>query len=261
MTTARVALLAVLLCLGAFIAPWLAPHSPTEIDVGRAFAPPSADYLLGTDNLGRDVLSRVLHAARTDVLLALAITVSPLVLGAVAGSLAGAAGERISAVMLRLVDGVIAIPFLVLVLAVLAVTGPGVGGLLVAVPAASWAIYARIAAAEASVVARSGVVQAQRGLAMPGLLILRRYVLPPALRPCVAYGTGDFATNLVLVASVSYLGIGVQPPSPEWGAMIAEAQPYLGRNWLPAVAAASAIVVVSLCVSLMGDRFAIRKGS
>ncbi|WNV87947.1 ABC transporter permease [Umezawaea sp. Da 62-37] len=246
----------VLVALGVFavVAPLLAPYSPTAVDTTAAFAPVSVAHPLGTDNLGRDVLSRVLHAARTDVLLALVVTLVPLLVGTAVGVGAGWWRGWRAAAVLRVVDAVAAFPSLVLVVGLLAVTGPGLTGLLIAVPAAGWAPYARIAAAEASVAARSGVVEAQRGFALPARRIVLRYVAPHAARPCIAYGTADFAGNLVLIASVSYLGVGVQPPLPEWGAMIAEAQPYLSRGWLPAGAAAAAIVAVALCVGVAGDR-------
>lgn len=251
---------AILLVLvaAAVLAPVLTRWDPTAVDLLHQHESVSAAHLLGTDHLGRDVLARVLHAGRTDLAVAAGVTVASGVLGTGLGALCGWLRGPLPAVVLRLVDVVAAFPFLVLVLAVLAVTGPGLGGVLLAIPLTGWISYTRLCRTEILVLREDGLVDAHRVLGLGGARILLRHVLPHALGPCLVYSTSDFTGNLVLIAAVSYLGAGVQPPTPEWGAMIAEGQHYLDRGWLPLVAATAAVVVAGLGASLLGDGLAHR---
>ena len=182
---------------------------------------------MGTDNLGRDIFSRVVYAARVDLQIGLILTYVPFVYGVIFGAVAGYFGGRSDSVIMRLVDVVIAFPFLVLVIAILAVVGPGVKGIYIAVLAVAWAMYARLTRAEMLVLREQQFMLAGEALGFSRRRIIFRHAIPNLLRPNIVFSMADFVLNILLVASLSFLGLGVRPPTPEWGAMVAEGQNFL----------------------------------
>ena len=246
--------------VAALFAPLIAPSTPTAQDLANAFQPPSLAHLMGTDNLGRDIFSRVVYAARTDLQIGLIMTYIPLMAGVLLGAVAGYFGGWVDTVIMRLVDVVIAFPFLVLVIAILAVVGPGLKGMYIAVLSVGWSMYARLTRAEMLVLREQQFVLAAEALGFSRKRIIFRHAVPNLLRPNIVFSMADFVLNILLAASLSFLGLGVRPPTPEWGAMVAEGQNFLLNAWWITTLPGLVIVVVGIGLSLIGDGLAERLG-
>ena len=246
--------------VAALFAPLIAPSTPTAQDLANAFQPPSLAHLMGTDNLGRDIFSRVVYAARTDLQIGLIMTYIPLMAGVLLGAVAGYFGGWVDTVIMRLVDVVIAFPFLVLVIAILAVVGPGLKGMYIAVISVGWSLYARLTRAEMLVLREQQFVLAAEALGFSRKRIIFRHAVPNLLRPNIVFSMADFVLNILLAASLSFLGLGVRPPTPEWGAMVAEGQNFLLNAWWITTLPGLVIVVVGIGLSLIGDGLAERLG-
>jgi peptide/nickel transport system permease protein len=244
----------------AIFAPLIAPYSPNAQDLANAFQSPSTDHIMGTDNLGRDIFSRVVYAARVDLQIGFITTYVPLVYGVMLGAIAGYFGGWVDSLIMRLVDVVIAFPFLVLVIAILAVVGPGVKGIYIAVLVVAWAMYARLTRAEMLVLREQQFMLAGEALGFSRKRIIFRHAIPNLLRPNLVFSMADFVLNILLVASLSFLGLGVRPPTPEWGAMVADGQNFLLNAWWITTLPGIVIVVVGIALSLVGDGLADRLG-
>jgi peptide/nickel transport system permease protein len=246
--------------LAAIFAPLVAPYAPNEQNLANAFQPPSWSHLMGTDNLGRDIFSRVVYAGRVDLQIGFITTYIPLLTGVALGAIAGYLGGCVDTVIMRLVDVVIAFPFLVLVIAILAVVGPGLKGMYIAVLAVGWSMYARLTRAEMLVLREQQFVLAAESLALSRRRIIFRHAVPNVLRPNLVFSMADFVLNILLAASLSFLGLGVRPPTAEWGAMVADGQNFLLNAWWITTFPGIVIVVVGIGLSLIGDGLAERLG-
>jgi peptide/nickel transport system permease protein len=246
------------LALAALFAPLIAPYGPNQIDITSLLASPSSQHLFGTDDTGRDVFSRTLYALRLDLLLALLVTYVPLPIAILAGSLAGYFGGWVDMIISRLADIMIAFPFIVLVIAIVAIVGPGVEGFLIGVPLAAWALYARLARAEMLVVREQPYMMATTALGYSKTRSILKHGLPNVLRPCLVYSTIDLVGNLILLAGLSYLGFGVQPPTAELGGIIADGQGYLLSAWWIATLPGLVLVLFGVGVGLVGEGFSDR---
>ena len=245
-----------LIALAAVGAPLLTRYDPLALDLAHVRTPPGWGHPFGTDNLGRDVLARVLYAARIDLQIGAIGVAVPLLLGTAIGLLAGYLGGWVDALVGRVTDVVIAFPFLVLVIAIVAMLGPGLFDLYVAITVASWVLYARIVRGEALALRSREFIVAARSLGFRLPRILVRHVLPNAVAPALVFAMSDFALNVQIGATLSFFGLGVQPPTPEWGLMIAETRSFmLTAPWM-VVCPGLAIITLSLFVSLVGDGLA-----
>ena len=252
--TAVAGLAVIVLLLGAALfAPWLAPHDPNAAHVVNKFARPSPRHLLGTDELGRDVFSRLLHGARvslfTTFLAAGIIGVIGLLLGTVAGYVGGMADVVIS----RLVDILLAFPSFLLALAVTAILGPGMRHLLLAVVVVWWASYARVVRAAVLAEREKPYVQAARAAGVPEWRVLGRHVVPNVIGPVIVLSTLELGHVLLALTALSFLGLGVPPPTPEWGAMLTNARAYLGSAPHLMVAPGVCIFLMVVGCNLLGD--------
>jgi peptide/nickel transport system permease protein len=241
------------LALAAIFAPLVAPYGPTQIDVTSLLSSPSSQHLFGTDDTGRDVFSRTLYGLRLDLVLCLLVTYVPLPFGILAGALAGYFGGWVDMVVSRLADVMISFPFIVLVMAIVAIVGPGVEGFLIGVPIASWALYARLARAEMLVVREQPYMMATTALGYSKTRAILKHGLPNVIRPCLVYSTIDLVGNLILLAGLSYLGLGVQPPTAELGGIIADGQSYLLTAWWIATLPGLVLVLFGVGVGLIGE--------
>lgn len=203
-----------LLSLAALCAPLITPYEPNEIDVTALLLPPSPQHPFGTDYLGRDVFTRTLYGLRLDLALVLLVTYVPLPFAILAGAAAGYFGGRVDTIVSRLADVMIAFPFIVLVIAIVAIVGPGAEAFLIGVPLAAWALYARLARAEMLVVREQPYMMATIALGYTKKRAIFKHGLPSVARPCLVFSTIDLVGNLILLAGLSYLGLGVQPPTP-----------------------------------------------
>lgn len=241
------------LSLAALLAPLIAPYGPNELDPLALLSPPSGQHLFGTDDTGRDVFSRTLYGLRLDIGLCLLVTFVPLPFAIIVGALAGYFGGWLDTIVSRLADVMIAFPFIVLVIAVVAIVGPGVEGFLIGVPLAAWALYARLARAEMLVVREQPYMLATTALGYSKWRAIFKHGLPNVLRPCFVYSTIDLIGNLILLAGLSYLGFGVQPPTAELGGIIADGQGYLLTAWWIATLPGLVLVLFGVSVGLIGE--------
>jgi peptide/nickel transport system permease protein len=233
-----------------------APYDPNAFDYNALLQAPSTAHLLGTDNFGRDVLSRVIHAYTIDMQIAIFATVFPFVIGTVIGALVGYVGGLAETIFGRVVDAVITFPFLVLVIAIVSILGPGLVNMYIAVGAVGWVFYARIIAAEVKVQKRLDYADAGRAMGYTHLRIVFRHLLPNSITPAVVYWMTDMALAILLGSSLGYLGLGAQPPASEWGVQIADGKNFMATAWWVSVFPGLAIIVTGLGFSLTGDGLA-----
>ena len=245
----------------ALAAPLVAPYDPIAHDLTARLRPPSLQHPFGTDNFGRDVLSRVIWGTRVDLQIAVIGVVLPFLLGTIVGAVAGYVGGIVDTFFMRVADVMLAFPFLVLVLAVLAVLGPGLSSFYVAMALVGWVTYARLVRARILVLKNTDYAVAAVSLGFSRFRIMFRHLLPNALTGSVVFATSDATMVLLNGAAISYLGLGVQPPTAEWGVMVAEGQSFLTTAWWITLAPGAAIVALALAFSLLGDGLADRLGT
>lgn len=234
-------------------APWLMSYDPTANDLAATLQAPGGEHLLGTDQLGRDQLSRLLQAARISLTVTAAVLLLSITLGVVLGVTAGYVGRAFDRMLVGLVDIAMAAPALLVALAVIGVRGPGTENIVLALALTGWAPHARIARAQVRG-ARGGVhLDALRVLGAPRRRIVGRHLLPATIGPCLVYASTDLGVIVLAVASLSFLGLGVPPPDAEWGAMLVEARPFLDSAWWLAYPPGIAITAVVLAANLLGE--------
>ncbi|WP_438752547.1 ABC transporter permease [Pararhizobium sp. O133] len=244
-----------LLILIAIFADVLAPHSPVIGDLGgaRLLPPGSEGYLLGTDDQGRDILSRLLHGSRLTLLVIVLVAIIAAPIGLLVGAVSGYAGGWVDAVLMRITDIFLAFPKLVLALAFVAAMGPGIQNAIIAIAITSWPPYARIARAETLSVRNSDYIAAVRLMGASPFRIVLRHVMPMCVSSLIVRVTLDMAGIILTAAGLGFLGLGAQPPLPEWGAMIASGRRFILDQWWVATMPGVAILIVSLGFNLLGD--------
>lgn len=239
-------------------APFIAPYDPSQQDLRNTLAAPSVEHLLGTDHLGRDVLSRVLVAATTSLAAVVSVALIAVTIGVLLGVAAGFLGGWFDQVAMRAVDLFIGLPSLVLGLALVGLVGPSLVTLVLALAVTWWPAYARLARSQILVARRLPYVEALQVLGLPPGRILRRHLIPATMGPIAVLLSTDAGGILLSVAGFSFLGLGVQPPTPEWGQMLVEARPYLQSAPILVIAPGVAILLVVLSFNLLADRLSLR---
>ena len=258
----RLVLISGLVMLGIAIAailaaPLLAGKSPTALDVLHPLAPPlTPGHLLGTDQYGRDILARILYGGRIDLAIAFGATSVTLVFGTFVGLVAGYFGGWVDNLLMRIVDLFFAFPFLVLIIAIIAMLGPSIFNMFVAIWITSWVSYARIMRAQTVVAKKQQYVLAARTLGYGRVRVMLRHILPNTASAVIIFSMVDAVGNIILAASLGFLGLGAQPPTPEWGTMISDGQNYILSSWWLATLPGLAIVFVGVAFSLIGDGLA-----
>lgn len=247
-----------LILTASLFAGYLTPYDPIEQNLRDTLQPPSLAHWFGTDNFGRDIFSRVLHAAKLDLIIGFLCVVFPWMLGIALGGVAGYFGGLADTIIMRMVDTFTAFPFLIMVIGIIAILGPGLFGMYVALTLAGWSIYARIVRAEVLVIKKAEYVLAARALGYGHGRILFRHVLPNVITPTVIFAMTDMVLVILSTTSLSFLGLGVQPPTPEWGVMIAEGRGFILSAWWMVTLPGLAIVLVGVALSLFGDGVARR---
>ena len=230
-----------------------APYDPNSFDYSALMQAPSWAHPFGTDNFGRDILSRVIHAYTIDMQIAIFATVLPFIFGTIIGALVGYVGGLAEVIFGRIVDAVITFPFLVLVIAIVAVLGPGLINMYIAVGIVDWVFYARLAVTEIKVQKRLDYADAGRAMGYGPVRIIFRHLLPNSISPLLVYWMTDMALAILLGSSLGYLGLGAQPPIAEWGVQIADAKNFMATAWWMSVFPGIAIVIAGLSFSLAGD--------
>ena len=240
--------------LAAALAPWIAPHDPIAQDLGNRLLPPGTPgHWLGTDDFGRDILSRILHGARITLQIVALVALTAPVLGLLVGTVAGYFGGWVDAVLMRVTDIFLAFPRLILALALVAVLGPGVGNAVLAIALTAWPPYARVARAETLTVRGSDYIAAVRLQGAGAPRIIWGHVVPMCVPSVIIRVTLDMAGVILIAAGLGFLGLGAQPPLPEWGLMISSGRKFLFEQWWVATMPGLAIFLVSLGFNLLGD--------
>ena len=244
--------LAVLLVVAIF-APWLAPYSPTAQNLPNALQPPSGAHWAGTDEFGRDILSRLIYGTRITVQTVSAVTIIVGPLGMLIGIVAGFVGGRTDAILMRATDIVLSFPSLILALAFAAALGAGLETAIIAISLTGWPPIARLARAETLIVRNTDYVAAARLYGASPMRLLFRYIAPMCIPSVVVRLTMNMAGIILTAAALGFLGLGAQPPAPEWGAMISSGRKFMLDNWWVAVMPGLAILITSLAFNLAGD--------
>jgi len=247
---------------GALLAPVIAPHNPFDlasVNLLDAFTPPGwtaqgkATYLLGTDNQGRDVLSAILYGTRISLAVGVAAVLLSTALGVSLGLLSGYLGGRIDALLMRIADVQLSFPFILLALTINAIVGLGLRNIIVSLSVAGWVVYARVVRGEVLSVKQRDFVHAAQALGVGRARVLFRHVLPNVAPSIVIVASLQFAQFIVAEAAISFLGFGVQPPTPAWGSMLSESRDYLYVAWWLAAFPGAALAFTALGINLVGD--------
>jgi peptide/nickel transport system permease protein len=260
-------LLAVIVLFVA-VYPLVSPFDPTTPDFSqRPLSQPSRTHPLGTDNFGRDILTRLAYGGRVDLVVAFVATAGTVVVGGLLGLVAGYTGGWLDSLIMRLVDFTLTMPYLVLVIAIVAILGPGNSSALIPLPPGSaniiyavwlvgWVAYARIVRGETLVARRQEYVDAARVLGMSHRRIVLRHILPNVAAAALIYSMADMVLNILLASSLSFLGLGTQPPHPEWGLMVSEARDFFLRDWKLMTWPGLAVLITGAALGLIGDGLA-----
>ena len=253
------ALVFVLIVLSSIGAPWIAPHDPLAVDIRHRMAPPAwmdggaREHILGTDQIGRDLLSRVIWGGRVSLVVGVSAVLLSATIGVLFGLTAGYFAGRIDWSIMTLINVMLTFPFVLLALAVIAVLGPSVPNMIVVLGATGWPVYARIIRAETFALRERDFVVAARALGMSHARIIFGQILPNLVSPIVVVATLQIAQVIILESFLSFLGLGVQPPTPAWGNMLGEGRVYMLNSWWIAAFPGLAIFVTTLVINLMGN--------
>lgn len=246
-----------IICMLAVIGPWVTPHDPAQIDITLALLPPFTTdpgfYLFGTDNLGRDVFSRLIVGSRISILVGVLGVAVAGVIGVTIGIVAGYFGGWVDAVLMRIVDAFLSIPTILLILAVLAILDPGVTTLVIVLGLTTWVIYARQVRNEVLEIRERLFVKAARTFGSGNFYIATRHILVNVIPTFVVLSTLSVATLIVTESSLSFLGLGIQPPDVSWGLMLTGGRDYLATAWWVSTFPGLAITLTVLCILFIGD--------
>lgn len=241
------------LLASALLAPWLAPADPTALDLSGRLAPPDGRHLLGSDSLGRDILSRIVYGSRVSLYVGVVTVAVSVVIGTAVGAVAGYRGGWADELTMRVVDVFLAFPGILLAIALTAVLGPSLNNVILALCVMGWVGYARIVRGQVLLARELSYVEAARAVGCSGPRVLARHILPNVIAPVLVEATFGMAGAIVAEAGLSFLGLGTQPPTPSWGAMLAEGRQYILQAPHLTVWPGAAILLTVLGINLLGD--------
>jgi len=244
------------LILIAILASAIAPFDPLEQNYAQALQSPSLHHLFGTDEFGRDIFSRVIYGTRIDLQVGIISVIAPFVIGIALGSISAYYGGFIDTLIMRMVDVVQGFPFIVIIVAIVAALGPGLSNMYIAVAIIAWIVYARLIRSEILVEKQKEYVAAARAIGANDWRVLTRHLIPNTITTSIVFSMADIALYILLAASLSFLGLGAQPPSPEWGAMITEGQNFMTTAWWMSALPGLAIIITGVALSFIGDGLA-----
>ncbi|AFQ42602.1 nickel transporter permease [Desulfosporosinus meridiei] len=246
-------ILIVVILAVAIMAPWLAPHDPLQFNTAHRLEGPSASYPLGTDHLGRCILSRILFGAGSSLSIAFLVLGLTLSVGTLVGTLAGYVGGKLDDLIISIIDVLLAFPGLILALVIAGMLGPSITNVMIALAAVQWVGYARIIRALVASMKEKEYVQAARAGGGTHLSLVLRHILPNVLSPVIVLATLDMGSTILAISGMSYLGLGAQPPDPEWGAMLNDGRPYMYTAPATMIFPGLAILITVLAFNLLGD--------
>ena len=228
-------------------------YDPYELDLMNCLQPPSRAHWFGTDNYGRDVFARVVYGAQVDLTIGFVAMIVPFIIGSFIGLVAGYHGKWVDAIIMRIQDIMTAFPFTILVIAIVTILGSNISNLYIAIWLVGWRDYTKLVRSETLIEKNSEYVQAARSLGYSNLRIMFRHILPNTINSAVVYAVSDIMVCMLVGASLSFLGLGVQPPTPEWGAIISEGRPYILQAWWMCALPGLALAVTGTSLSLLGE--------
>jgi len=237
----------------AIFAPYIAPYDPIAQDLKQRLLPPSSEHLFGTDQFGRDIFSRVIYGSRIAIWIILLVSIISGGIGTLVGVFAGYFGGVVDEVLMRITDMFLAFPSLVLAMAFAAAMGPSLTNTIIAISLVYWTVYARLARAEALRVKNMEYIEAEKAMGASNLRIIFLHVLPMCISPVLVQLTLRMGTIILTAAGLGFLGLGAQPPTPEWGAMVSDGRNYLVDQWWISTFPGMAIAIVVLGFNLLGD--------
>jgi peptide/nickel transport system permease protein len=240
----------------AVFAPLITPYNPIVQNLNATLLSPSAKHWLGTDQLGRDVFANLLYGLRNDLRIASIAVIFPFCIGVVLGSIAGYFGGWIDAVIMRLVDIVVAFPFYVLIIALVFVLGPGERSIYIAITLVGWVSYARIIRGEILVAKRQDYVTAAQSGGLSSARIMAKHLLPNVITQAIIYAMSDIVQDMLAIVTLGYFGLGIPPPTPDLGTMINNGQNFMTTHWQLSTFPGLVVVLVGLALSLCGDGLA-----
>ena len=241
------------LLLMAIFAPLLSPHDPFKINPPQRLKPPSAAHLFGTDVAGRDMLSRIVYGSRITLQIGITVIILALLIGYAFGITAGFFGGAVDEVFMRITDIFMSFPYLILAMGLTVALGPSLQNAMLAMAVVWWPTYARLVRSEVLKMRGRAFISASRGLGATNLFIIVRHIFPNSWMPVIVQGSLDFGRVIMYAASMSFIGLGAQPPTPEWGAMISDGRAFLEQAWWYPTFPGLAIMVTILGFNLMGD--------
>ena len=228
-------------------------YDPYELDLMNCLQPPSRAHWFGTDNYGRDVFARVVYGARVDLTIGFVAMIVPFIIGSFIGLVAGYYGKWVDAIIMRIQDIMTAFPSTILVIDIVTILGSNISNLYIAIWVVGWRDYTKLVRSETLIEKNSEYVQAARSLGYSNLRIMFRHILPNTINSAVVYAVSDIMVCMLVGASLSFLGLGVQPPTPEWGAIISEGRPYILQAWWMWALPGLALAVTGTSLSLLGE--------
>jgi peptide/nickel transport system permease protein len=234
-------------------APWIAPYNPDKLDLLHRLAAPSLAHFFGTDEVGRDIFSRVLWGARTSVTVGLAIVAISMVFGTVIGAFSGLVGGRIDTLIMRFMDVVLSFPSFVMAMALAAALGPNLINAMLAIAVVRIPFYVRLARGQALSLRSKPYVKAAMSFGAPRVQIMRRHIMPNAMAPIIVQATLDIGLAILTASALSFIGLGAQQPTAEWGAMVATGRDYLLDQWWYPTFPGLAILITAVGFNLLGD--------
>ncbi|MBP2111158.1 ABC transporter permease [Paenibacillus silagei] len=245
----------ILILLAIFI-PYLSPYNPTEQNLSAFLQPPSAAHWLGTDQLGRDLFTRLIYAARTDLTIMVLAEIIPFCTGVMLGMISGYYGKWTDRIIALVTDTFIAFPFYLIVIIVAFASGAGERGIYITFILVGWIVFARVVRGLSASFRKQEWIASAQTLGLPGHRILLRHLLPNVLPQAVVVLMTDMIGLLVAIVTLGYLGIGIAPPTPDWGTMIADGQPFITTAWWLSAVPGFAVVYTGIALSLLGDGLA-----
>lgn len=239
--------------LMSILAPWLAPYDPLKIDMKNALLPPSKLHLLGTDNIGRDILSRVIYGGRQSIVLAAIATSMSMALGCIIGMIAGYFGSWVDVAITSISNIFQGLPGMTMMIAIAGLMGSGVTSMMLALVITSWVGFSRIVRGEVMKIKKEYFIEGLRSFGVGHMRILFYHVMPNLISSIVIIFATRIASSILSVASLSFLGLGLEPPTPDWGVMISDARMYYRTSPMLVIAPGVCIVLFSLCVNIIAD--------
>ena len=243
----------------AVLAPWISPHDPILQDVEKRLFPPmwqegaDPNYLLGTDHLGRDIVSRLIYGARISIVVSVSAVALSAMLGTLIGLFSGYYGGKVDNIFMRIADVQLAFPFILLAIAIIAVLGPNLQNIILTMSITGWVIYARVVRAEVLSLREKEFITSVRALGGSNGRIIFKHLFPNVVPPIIVIVTLEMARMIIMEAALSFLGLGIQPPTPTWGGMLADGRVYLVTSWWLATFPGLVIMLVVLGINLLGN--------